>query len=65
MATVKINDRRSYELYVKVLVRRMTISNKSKSAVRKLIMKAFDDGVAYNLGELGVEDVREETKEKE
>ena len=42
-----ISERRDYEIYIKLEVSQMTISNKQKAIVRKIAMECFDDGVAF------------------
>lgn len=44
---IVIQTRRDYELYIKMGVGKMPISNKMKSVVRQAIMNGFDDGVAF------------------
>lgn len=55
MSLVKIDERRDYELYVKNVVAKMTVSNKQKGIIRKISMQCFDDGVKYNQKMLEVE----------
>ena len=52
---VQINSRRDYELYVKTKVSYMKATVKVKQATRKLVMQAFDDGIAMNMGKLVVQ----------
>jgi len=55
LSKVKIDERRDYELHVKSLVSKMTVSNKQKSLFRKLAMQCFDDGLTFGQGNLMVE----------
>ena len=51
-----IDTRRMYEVYVKQLLKqKYTMTNKTRSAMLKLTLKCFDDGVRFNLGKLEVE----------
>lgn len=51
-----INSRREYELYVKyVLKNRHTMTNKAKSAMMKLCLQCFDEGIKFNMGKLEVD----------
>ncbi len=52
---VKIEERRDYEVHVKTLIAKMTVSNKQKGLFRKLAMQCFDDGVVFNQNNLKVE----------
>lgn len=52
---IKLDGRRDYELYVKKEVAKMTIPNKQKAIVRKLVLQGFDDGVKMTQGKLEVE----------
>ena len=52
---VKINSRRDYELYVKTKVSNMKATVKVKQATRKLVMQAFDDGIAMTMDKLVVQ----------
>ena len=51
----KINNHREYELYIKHEVAKLQVSNKFKSAVRKLAMRAFEDGLRMTQGKLEVD----------
>ena len=44
---IEITDRRSYELLIKLQVDKSELSNKKKSVVRRLVLKAFDDGRTF------------------
>jgi len=55
LSKVKIDERRDYELHVKSLVSKMTVSNKQKSLFRKLAMQCFDDGLVFGQNDLYVE----------
>ena len=52
---VKIEERRDYELHVKKLVSKMTVSNKIKASIRKIAMHCFDDGIVFNQLNLSVD----------
>ena len=52
---VKIEERRDYELHVKKLVSKMTVSNKIKASIRKIAMHCFDDGIVFNQNNLTVD----------
>ncbi len=52
---IKIEARRDYELHVKNLVAKMTVSNKQKSLFRKIALQCFDDGIVFNQLNLFVE----------
>jgi len=55
MQTIKIEDRREYELYVKNAVSKMQVSGKHKSNFRKIAMQCFDDGNKFSQGNLSIE----------
>jgi len=55
LSKVKIDERRDYELHVKSLVSKMTVSNKQKGLFRKIAMQCFDDGLVFGQGNLTVE----------
>ena len=59
MMEVPIESRRDYELFVKRTVANMQVSGKHKAIIRKLIMKGFDDGIAFNSNNGGVVEVKE------
>ena len=52
---VKIEERRDYELHIKNLIGKMSVSNKHKSLFRKLAMQCFDDGIVFNQKNLSVD----------
>ena len=52
---VKIEERRDYEVHVKTLIAKMTVSNKQKGLFRKLAMQCFDDGLVFGQNDLYVE----------
>ncbi len=52
---VKIEERRDYELHIKNLIGKMSVSNKHKSLFRKLAMQCFDDGIVFNQNNLTVD----------
>jgi len=52
---VKIEERRDYELHIKKIVSKMTVTNKHKSLFRKLAIQCFDDGIAFNQKNLTVD----------
>ena len=52
---VKIEERRDYELHIKKIVSKMTVSNKHKALFRKLAMQCFDDGIVFNQLNLSVD----------
>jgi len=52
---VKIENRRDYELHVKKLVAKQTMSNKMKATVRKIVMQSFQDGTDFSQNNLSVE----------
>jgi len=51
---VKIELRRDYELHIKNIVAKMTVSNKQKSLFRAIAMQCFDDGLVFGQGHLHV-----------
>jgi len=55
LTKIKIEERRDYELHIKTLVAKMTISNKQKGLFRKFAMQCFDDGLTFNQSNLHVE----------
>lgn len=56
MDKIPIDDRASYELYIKAWVKtNLKISGLREKTMRALIMQAFDDGITYNQGNLKVE----------
>lgn len=55
MATIKIDTRRTYEIFIKSRVAKLQVSNKHKAVIRKLIMEGFDDGAAMRGEGLEVE----------
>jgi len=52
---VKIEERRDYELHIKNLISKMTVTNKHKASFRKLAMHCFDDGITFNQKNLSVD----------
>jgi len=52
---IRIEERRDYELHIKRLVKKMTVSDKHKGLFRKLAMQCFDDGLTFSQGNLKVE----------
>lgn len=52
---IKIEVVRDYELYIKRETSKLNISNKRKAEIRKLLVNAFCDGIAFNQDNLEVE----------
>ena len=52
----ELNSRRDYELYIKhTLKTNYTMTNKVRSAMLKVAMQCFDDGIQFHMGKLKVE----------
>ncbi len=54
---IKVTKRREYELYIKgILKNNYVMTNKTRSAMLQVAMRCFDDGVAFCMDELEVDD---------
>ena len=56
---VKIESVRDYELHIKNLVSKMSVSNKTKAIIRKTVMQTFHDGIAYKANSSCFVDIKE------